>query len=624
MKKTLFSLTFLITLCGNLIAQTLTPAWEISLPGKLKWMQVNDWGILVTACENGLFGVNPSDGEKLWEIPSLTNIKEDNYNIIEGTPLVRIADKGADAKTMIINGLNGEIIFNSEAEQMGKVFSSKIIYEVDGMMVAYSNEDKDGVALFNYLKAEKKWDRSFEKVKGGALQAQPLVDKEGNILYANGKNFYRLNGQTGEVIWQAEAKKNYIDLFTHPQGDVVYAVSGNASDAFKAANREPSALTVSGGAAGKFQIDAFELATGTEMWKKPVSYSKSRYSGVALGQNDFLLLHTLSANVIDYGSGAGLWKKEKIGTGGDRLSGIFPTDKGLIYAVADGTGRSNIYYVDDAGKKLWKRKAVINGDLVYLEQMNEQLFYISTRGTNMINLEDGKLLWEGDKYLAAGNVPISFIQDEDGSYVMYVRGMLVRVVPEAKDWTLITSNFAFQGELPTELRRLPNGYLLTGNQNAMLIGEDGKVIYHKYYEQPEQSFAAKMALGVVGMASSVASFAYGVSSFGYGLAGEMENNDHYRKKAMQQAAISSFTSDMTGGLDALAAVRFGEDAMVNDYKLILTKKDKSIGFMKIDLITGEEKGQIVTADRTPDFAIDAAGDKLFLKSAGQRVACYGL
>jgi hypothetical protein len=313
-----------------------------------------------------------------------------------------------------------------------------------------------------------------------------------------------------------------------------------------------------------------------------------------------------------------------MGSGGEKNAGVFVTDAGLAYAMMDPVGRAYVTYVNDAGEPLWKRKAVINGQLLYTQQYGDKLFYLSEDEVNFLNLADGSLLWNGDKYLSAGDVPISVVQDDDGSFVMYIRGKLVRVMPDKQDWMEITSNFAFRGELPTGLQKLPNGYLLTGNQNAMLIGENGRLIYHKYYPAPEQSFGAKLALGAIGLGASVTSFAYGVSSIGYGLQGALQGNDAFARKAEKQMAVAAFAADAGGGFDALAGVRFGENAGTNNYKLILTKKDKSIGFVKINTLTGEEEGQIVTDDRSPDFAIDAVGKKVFLKSASDRVACYGL
>src|SRR5690606_31031335 len=154
----------------------------------------------------------------------------------------------------------------------------------------------------------------------------------------------------------------------------------------------------------------------------------------------------------------------------------------------------------------------------------------------------GGLLWQKDKYLASGEVPLSVDKDEDG-YIMYAKGMLVKVKPDEQDWQKITSDFAFRGELPTGIRRLPNGYLLTGKQNAMLLGTDGKLIYHKFYEAPEQSFGAKLAFGALSTASSLASFAYGVSGLAYGVSGALEDNDDFRKKSSRQFAAASFAGE---------------------------------------------------------------------------------
>jgi len=604
-------------------AQVLTPSWEVSLPGKLKWMQINDYGILIASCDNGLYGVNPADGSKLWEITSLANVPEANYQVIEGTPLVLLAEKGGESQTMIINGLNGNIIFDSAKEALGAIVSTKIIPEAGGAMVAYSTDSGDGMTLFDYVSGEKKWNVTFEKAKGKDLQPQPIVDTEGNIVYALGKDLYKLNGNTGAIIWQTESKKNYIDLFLQPNGERLFAVSGSPSSTFFR-DRTGKEIGLASGTAGNFSVDALDPGSGGELWKKPVEYSKAKYSGVALGENDFLLFQTFSSGKIDYATGEHLWQKEKMGTGGEKNAGVFVADKGLGFAMADGVGRAYVNFVNEAGEPVWKKRPVINGELLYTRQYGNALFFISQRETNFLDLDTGTFMWNGDRYLSAGDVPISVVQDDDGSFVMYIRGKLIRVMPDSQDWKEITSNFAFKDELPTGIQKLPNGYLLTSNQNAMLINKSGRVLYHRFYPAPEQSFGAKLALGVLGAGTAFTSFAYGASSLGYGLQGALQGNDAFMKKAQKQMTVATFTRDVTGGLGAMAQARFGEQAGTDSYKLILTKKDKSIGFVKINIVTGEEEGQIVTNDRTPDFSIDAVGKKVFLKSADDRVACYDL
>ncbi|MEQ8533530.1 MAG: PQQ-binding-like beta-propeller repeat protein, partial [Imperialibacter sp.] len=432
-------------------AQVLTPSWEISLPGKLKWMQINDYGILIASCDNGLYGVNPENGDKLWEITTLTNVPEANYQIIDGTPLVLIADKGGDSQTLIINGLNGNLIFDSAKEALGLIISTKVIPEAGGAMIAYSSEAGDGITMFDYVTGDRKWDTKFEKAKGKDLQPQPIIDGEGNIVYALGKDLYKLNGSTGAIMWQTDSKKNYIDLFLQPNKPVLFAVSGSPSSTFFEENTGKQ-IGLASGAAGNFAVDALDLSSGGEVWKNPVDYSKVKYSGVALGESDFLLFQTFSSGKIDYATGDHLWKKEKMGTGGEKNAGVFVTDKGLGYAMMDAVGRAYINFVNEAGEPMWKKRPVINGQLTYYKQYGNALFFISEQETNFLNLDDGTFMWNGDKYLSAGEVPISVVQDEDGSFVMYIKGKLVRVMPDKQDWVEITSNFAFRGELPTGIQ----------------------------------------------------------------------------------------------------------------------------------------------------------------------------
>ena len=613
---------FVIILLSTIgLGQVQTPQWDVILPSKVKWLQVNDWGMVIAACENGMYGMDPRDGKKIWENTSLTNINEDFYSNIENTPLVLIADKGSDAKTVVINGLTGDVVFNSEKEGFSKVVSRKIIPEIEGLLIVYQTDAGDGIALYNYVNGTQKWNSSIEKAKSNAVQPEPFLDNGQNIVMANGPILYHIDASSGSILWNYEVKKNIIDVFTGPTGNELYTVSGSPSDSYRN-NNTKSSLTVTGGT-GKFSIDCIALADGSSIWKNPIEYSKSKYGGVALGEDDFFLLHTLGANQYKYSSSDPIWKKEKLGTGGDALGGIFESDESIIYFSPDGAGRTYGYLVDKAGNQLWKKKVIINGDLMLLEDLGDTFFYLSTQGLNFINKADGKLLWEGNKYLSS-NFPVDFIQENASLYTVYIGNKLISVDLDTKDWSLITNDILFQGEVPSRLRKTDLGYVISGDQNVMLVNENGKEIYRTYLPQPEQSFGAKLALGTLSMATAVGSMAYGMSSAGYGLAGAVQDNDQYKKKAQRQLAVASFTAQLVGGFDALATLRFGQSVGSSDYQLILTRKDKAIGFVKVGLDDGAEQGVIVTDDRTPTYVLDHVDNKFFLKSGDTRVACYQL
>ena len=619
--KNLLTLLLTLVISSQTFGQVQTPKWDVILPSKVKWIQVNDWGIVIAACENGLYGIDPRDGNKIWENTTLTNIKEDFYNTIENTPLILIADKGADAKTVVINGMTGEVIFDSSVEGFEKIVSRKVLPEIEGLLVAFKDANGDGIALYNYVNGSQVWISTSEKTKSKAVQPEPFMDHENNVIFANGSFLYRIDVSNGEILWTYETKKSLIDLFTNPDGSEVYAVSGAPSDRFRNTNTE-SSVTVSGGT-GKFMIDCVELASGNSKWKKPIEYSKAKYSGVALGENDYFLLHTLGANQYPYSSTDGLWKKEKLGTGGDAIGAIFESEDGMIYFSPDGAGRTYGYFVDKEGKQLWKKRSLINGEIMLLEDLGDAFFYISTGEVNVISKSDGKQLWERDKYLSS-NYPLDFFQESENEYIVYVGGKLISVDLANKDWKSIAEDFGFRGEVPSGLQNADKAYILTGNQNVMMIDTQGNEIYHTFYPEPEQSFGTKLAMGTLGMASAVGSMAYGMSSVAYGMSGALQDNEAYTKKSQQQAAISSFTADLTGGFDALATLRFGQDVGTRDYKLILTQKEKSIGFVKVGLDDGKEEGLIVTSDRTPTYVIDLVDDKFYLKSGDTRIASYQL
>ena len=91
--KMIILITQLFFAAGFCLAQKVTD-WTKSFPSKVKWYKITDAGVLVVGTNDALYGVNPSDGKEVWKIDQIENIKEENYDPIEGTPYIVLAKRG--------------------------------------------------------------------------------------------------------------------------------------------------------------------------------------------------------------------------------------------------------------------------------------------------------------------------------------------------------------------------------------------------------------------------------------------------------------------------------------------------------------------------------------------------
>ena len=619
----LFRMILTSTFCAIAVAssgQVMTPDWEISTNANVQWMATNDWGLLLVVTGDGMLGINPETGEQLWKRKELAGAKEDEFDVVSGSPLIKVE---IGKSLFVVNGLTGEIIVNSTAQGFEKVQYAEVAEGAKGLLIEYKNGKSRGLALFDLNNGERKWSNDFSDLKGGQeLQPGPRFDTEGHVIYAIGRNLLKLDGATGTKLWQVETKKSIKDLFFDPKTSMIVAASGSVTNAFRADNKDSDITVSNSGNTGKFQIQAFDVSDGNELWSHDYN---SKYGGVAVGEDDFVLFHLTSINFISFRSGAKKWKKAPKYVGGDRWSHLITRDYGdIIYSIESAvTGRTNIYYITDLGEKKWKKAPWTDAGVYHLEELDAGILYISPIGANIIDVQSGKKVWEGDKYLSSHQHPALLQYDDQGRPLLLVNGQILRILPDQADWEVMASGLNLQDDYPQSFQRTDGGYLVSSAQNVIKVDESGKLLYNTYLPAPEQSLGNQLLLSMASIALTTTSVAsVGYVGAAYSAAGELTDDDDLRDKG--QGFYDLFDLGMTGSALLLEAAnkRFGEQVQNPDYKLILTQQEGRIGLVKIDLNTGDQQGFVVTDDRTPDFILDNIEHRLFFKTASKRVASY--
>ena len=367
---------------------------------------------------------------------------------------------------------------------------------------------------------------------------------------------------------------------------------------------------------GNFRIAGLDGQKGSESW---LHAYKSKYAGVFTGPVDFVLFHWTSLNKISY-SGEKSWSKEPKYVGEEECLNLMElADGGFVYGTR---GRfSNIYRISSSGEKVWKKAPTFNGELYSLELAGDYLLYITTAGANMIDLQTGKKLWSGDKFIGSGGLPVLLCYDNMDYPVLWSQSRLIRIIPEKQDWEFIREKASVVG-VPRQLVTTDAGFRLSSEQNVFHIAENGSTIYNTSFPSPAQSFGSQMLLSMASISTSFVGLGVGLSSINYQVSGVLSGNKDDIAKGEAMANLFDVTMDGAGMLNALAVKRFKEQIEAPNYKLILTEKQKAIGLVKVDLKSGNEEAFIVTEDRTPEFVLDQIDDRLFFKSATQRISCY--
>ncbi len=625
MKTTIKKLTVIalssmwLTIPQSSSSQEITPYWEIELPSNVKWMEVNDWGILLVAAKEGFFGFNPNNGEQLWSIPELTNIKKVDFKPVSGTPLCIVEDNGY---VTLLDGVSGERIIDGPERDYKSMRFIDVLHEHGGILVEYATERNNGLTLFNFNDGFTKWNIASSDIKSkDRVRVFPLVDEQADVYYPYRNKLLKIAGGSGDTSWEAEFRKDIIDAFFSPDMSEIIVVDGDGTNGFLEDNfRNP---VLSSGNVGKFTISALDSETGAEKWS--LDY-KSKYAGKHLRDTDFLLYHMLSINFLEYETGAAMWKKEPKVAGGNRPDGLILDDEGILYAIESYVteDKSIFYYLDWDGKKYWKKSPFTRTGIYHMKWVEDGLMFVSSSGANIINKSDGKLSWQGDEYISSHNAPLLMCYDDENKPMLLHHGKLTRIYPSEKSWEILSENLRLQDEHPITFEKVEDGFLITSTQNVLKTDNRGNISFHKYYRAPEQSDQTKEWLLAAGELAAGMAVIGAFGSIYTGVLGEMTGD---RKMKRQSTAYLAMAGASAGTYQLLGEAfnrRFREQINVNDFKLILTEKEEKIGLVRVDLNNGDETGFIPTDDRTPEYVIDIIDNILYFKSDSKTIQAYKL
>src|SRR6187551_558247 len=114
----------LMVLPASLFAQEkLTPSWSAKFSSPINWQRVHSLGYIIVSTNNGLYGVNPSNGSIAWENKSFAALDPNMLVEIEGTEFLAITYKIDNSTTVpleaIIKVMDGKVLFDSRKEGIG-------------------------------------------------------------------------------------------------------------------------------------------------------------------------------------------------------------------------------------------------------------------------------------------------------------------------------------------------------------------------------------------------------------------------------------------------------------------------------------------------------------------------
>ncbi len=642
----------LLSLTG--FAQTAAKEWAKKFPGNVKWYQISDAGILVVCTGDALYGLNPETGNEAWKIDKLDDVKEENFDAVEGTPYAAIIKSSMfkGNQHTVIDITTGKVIASSPDFDIMNIVKRIHIKELNAMMMyGFSKSNgKPTMVMFSLADGHKIWDQKklFEK-NSEEVVTNGLATDDG-IYIGTTKNLYKLNPATGEVVWSQDRKTEKPvaavveskGMFGKKSRVDLSAAATSSSAQFFLRNNDKSriwfwnqeALFAFSPADGKLVTKEVELESPVgyilydthgmlvataEKTQKDMANTGGGGGGLlgkikrssAGGKNRATLL------CIDPETGDSKWKDE-IDLKGDVNAYQLVGNK-LILATQKDNGDNYISLIDlDAGKSVTKKPLSINGDIRDLQIVPQGLYYRTSDEINILDLESGGKNWKKGfkvKHCVGGNA------DNKTGYV-FANDIIYKVDFEAGDIQEWVKDVKFEGkEDPTGLQVRENGILVSSEQNASLFSTDGKLVWHSFNKAPGRTLTGKMLSGLGGLASAMmaaqqageaAQLSYAKGYYG----STSPSLDQSIKNANANAA--NFAGAAAASFASISK-RFKATRQANDFMAVMTvlgnnNQNNSAGCVIVSKTDGKNISSMLLGDKTPDYKLDELGRMIYQKS----------
>jgi len=578
------------------------PKWKLDLDKKAEWMKITSAGIVMVATNTTLIAIDPAKQAKLWEITGATIAEADNFQEIEGTSFAIYEStslKSLKTQTTIIDYFTGRVIYNS-GEANVSVLEKTPLLEIGAILLVIKQDKKAALVLIDIASGKESWKMDLPDRKTGfnmgalkqslksMLDAEPVADIDGNILYPDDKKLHRLDAKTGAKLWTKEYEKSVGRLNFSDDGAVIYVGSG------------------------KF-IGALSLADGKDLWKSAVKISGEFQMFIPSANNKMYCVTATQIQLIDQATGALSWKKPY--TFDQNFIELRFTDKGLVVLGGD-EKTSTFHYIGFDGLSLWKRTYSTDKPVVDFGIVSKGILFANAEEANMINLNTGDdTVWK--KRIKLKGTPITFLDDKVG--LIYADQKLYKVNLADASYQLLAEDIKFKGsdEDVQKIEVRTDGYLLSSQQNAWLIGPmDGKVIYSKYYVAASIGTAGKI-LGVMGQV--------------YATVDNLEATQDPNKPNTVNIQRSKKGDDIVHGIGDVIANR-KKSFNSQDALYIMTRVEdgatKRTGMVKVNKDSGNEEGRILLKTLEPIYQVDHATGSLFVivngTVSGSEFSCFGM
>lgn len=332
-------LPFLFVCCSlSSIAQQ-----SIEFPKTVNLIKMTDPGIAIVGTDDALYGID-KQGKTLWNNEKLKKVEAERVEVLSGSELIFVSDKGLLARNRVLNVSDGREYANTGTKGEN-IFGARIVHGTNQLWVMPGGKKIDVWNIDNNQKIYSLQPHTKLNIatdKSASLTAtfagmQPITytgDKHA-ILHLTLGHLGRYDLMNGEAQWLFDFKayKPKAD-----KGDV----ASNPSNGFSVMKVDPVSETLY----FPFRdiLISVNLTTGIAHWDVKANKT-GKIRDMHIIDEGILVLTYTGLQLIDKQSGTPIWKKPLKIKGADE--GLLIEDEGTFYAVS----KSSIVKIDLKNKQ---------------------------------------------------------------------------------------------------------------------------------------------------------------------------------------------------------------------------------------------------------------------------------
>lgn len=556
--------------------------WTTKLPGDAKWHKLTELGQLIVGTADSVAAFSPEDGKLLWKRDDIKKSNPRNAVDVPGTPFLicNTYDGMMNMKVTFIamDYLSGEARWTTP--QITGQYLDTIPVPSKGLVI-FVVTATEGSETAIFLKAHDletgnaKWSAKF--AKAGAIPLH-LADNSGRFIPTMDLSGYHEPLIDGDEMYLGYLGVHCVDL---TNGATKWAVEFPPAN--KGLKKTYAPLRIDGDriyGGGGGSVYAIDRRTGATLWK---SDRISDYAGLLKARDNAIVaqLEIVGGKVFsryggNFSDGKNVVLKEPLGV--------------VVLDPADG---KSLYHFDQA-------KAGITNMVVVPESKT----VVFADGSNVYGIDTS-----GAAPVESFKVPIEFKRKMGaGSVAKIGLGALGGVSGLVKG--AVSANKALL-DVPVATTYANGRVIVQGKQHLLGFDPATKTSnWSLFYAAPSDTlgtaamFAVTAVAALGGNAQAMGSGGIGTSGYNSGVNMVHSNLDRYNK----------YTEN--------AAKRAGAAKLSENYSYILTKVEKDIGLLGVNLTNGETDRQIVLKEKEPIYTVDEATGRIFHFKDKDSVVCY--